>query len=506
MIGTVCDETTHGTSARSSNRECTNTMPISRPSAAPAAKPIAAVLSVYSAAPISEAPSGSPLAMGCVNAAPMSQTCGSERSLTSRQRKGGLCWIERPRPLIRQGSPASHFSSSQPTATRTKTSTTRTARRNRPRGRGRSTATVRRGAAATDPLPAIGLVRDRLVGDVECAVDDLEALGELLLGDREGRVRVDRVVRDHRVEVVPAEEARHRLHLVGRPVERRQGVVGLAAPDEVDDPEQPEAAVNADRGMAPVEVLVVTPHDLAHARGPLEEPVLLVHADRREGGGEADGVRAVRQPAVEHLLFERFRDVMPHPDGAERQVARREPLGHRDEVGNRVPVVDGEPLPGAAEAGHHLVGHHQDPVAVADLADALDVPVRRDEDAVRPDDRLEEYRGDRLRTLVPDHVLETLEALLDGPWLLLTPAVRVRVADDADEPRLVRPAPRVSRQRHRPERRSVVRAVPGEDLVAPGVVTGDLDRILDRLGAAEREEDLVDVARQDLGELLAETP
>ena len=82
--------------------------------------------------------------------------------------------------------------------------------------------------------------------------------------------------------------------------------------------------------------------------------------------------------------------------------------------------------------------------------------------------------------------------------------MRVRVADDADEARLVGPAARVAGQRHRPERRAVVGAVAGEDLVATGVVAGELDRVLDRLGAAEREEDLVHVAGQDLGELLAE--
>ena len=66
-------------------------------------------------------------------------------------------------------------------------------------------------------------------------------------------------------------------------------------------------------------------------------------------------------------------------------------------------------LPGPPEAGHDLVGDHEDAVAIADLADALEVTVRRDEDAVRADDRLEEDRGDGLRALVADDVLEALE-------------------------------------------------------------------------------------------------
>ena len=109
-----------------------------------------------------------------------------------------------------------------------------------------------------------------------------------------------------------------------------------------------------------------------------------------------------------------------------------------------------------------------------------------------------------LRALVADDVLEALEALRHRARLLLAPAVRVRVADDADDARLVRPAARVAGQGHRAERRPVVGAVAGEDLVAAGVVAGELDGVLDRLGAAEREEDLVQVAGQDLGQLRAE--
>ena len=77
-----------------------------------------------------------------------------------------------------------------------------------------------------------------------------------------------------------------------------------------------------------------------------------------------------------------------------------------------------------------------------------------------------------LGALVADDVLEALEALGHGTWFRLSPAVRVRVADDADDARLVRPAARVAGQRHRPQRRAVVRAVAGEDLVPAGRVRG----------------------------------
>ena len=169
-------------------------------------------------------------------------------------------------------------------------------------------------------------------------------------------------------------------------------------------------------------------------------------------------------------------------------------------------MIDREPAPGPAEPGHHLVADHQDPVAVAQLAHALDVAIGRDQDAVRPDDRLEEHGGDRVRPLVADDVLEALQRLRHGTGFCLSPAMRIGVADDADQPGLVRPAARVAGEGHRPHGRPVIRPVASEHLVATRDVARELDRVLDRLGATEREEDLVHVAGQDLCELLTQPP
>jgi len=45
---------------------------------------------------------------------------------------------------------------------------------------------------------------------------------------------------------------------------------------------------------------------------------------------------------------------------AERDVAGVDALGERDEIRGDVPMVDGEPLTAATEAGHDLVGDHDD--------------------------------------------------------------------------------------------------------------------------------------------------
>ncbi len=309
---------------------------------------------------------------------------------------------------------------------------------------------------------------------------------------------------EHRVQPRLAQELADRLHLVRGPVERRERGPRVAAPDEVDDPEQAQVAGRPDARMLGRQPAVVLAHDRVEAGRVVDQAVLLVDTDRGQRRREADRVAAVGQPAVEHLGLELLGQAVAHGDRAERQVRAGQALGHRHQVRGHAPVVDGEPATRSPEAGHDLVGDHQDVVAIADLAHAGDVAVGRDEDAVGPDDGLEEDRRDRLRALVADDVLEALQALGHGSRFRLAPAVRVRVADHADEAGLVRPAARVAGQGHGAHRGAVVRAVAGEDLVAAGRVAGQLDGVLDRLRAAEGEEHLVHVAGQDLGQLRPE--
>ena len=143
-------------------------------------------------------------------------------------------------------------------------------------------------------------------------------------------------------------------------------------------------------------------------------------------------------------------------------------------------------------------------MSVADLAQALHVAVGRDEDPVRADDGLHDDRGDGLRALVHQDVLGRLQDLADRIRVLLSPAVEIRDADDARDAGLGGPAPRIAGQRDGPGGAAVVGAVADGDLVAAGEHPRDLDRVLVRLGAAVREEERVDVAGRELGELRSE--
>src|SRR5690606_26812616 len=63
------------------------------------------------------------------------------------------------------------------------------------------------------PRLALRLTHDRLVRLLQRTVDDCEAFVELLLRDRQRRVREERVPAHERVEPMLAEERAERLHL-----------------------------------------------------------------------------------------------------------------------------------------------------------------------------------------------------------------------------------------------------------------------------------------------------
>ncbi len=86
----------------------------------------------------------------------------------------------------------------------------------------------------------------------------------------------------------------------------------------------------------------------------------------------------------------------------------------------------------------------------------------------------------------------------------LRAVVRIEHVHDAGHRGLVRPATRIAGERHHAGGRPVVRPVARHDLVPSRDHAGDLDRVLVRLGAAERVEGLLDVAGEQLGHLLPE--
>src|SRR5207237_2245310 len=159
-----------------------------------------------------------------------------------------------------------------------------------------------------------------------------------------------------------------------------------------------------------------------------------------------------------------------------------------------------EPPTGTAEAGHDLVEYEQDPVLVAERAQATEVAVRRHEDARGSRDGLDHDRRDVLGTLVPDHLLDVRERFLHIGAEHRAVGVGIQEVDDSGDARLRRPAAVVSAERHRALRLSVEGPPLREDLVAPGEEARDLDRVLVRFASAGGEDRFRQVARRDLRE------
>ena len=71
---------------------------------------------------------------------------------------------------------------------------------------------------------------------------------------------------------------------------------------------------------------------------------------------------------------ERLEDPVGGKHSADHAVRRGHSLRAGDQIGPDRVAVAAEPLAEPAESGDHLIGAEQDSVAVADLADALEVP------------------------------------------------------------------------------------------------------------------------------------
>ncbi len=238
----------------------------------------------------------------------------------------------------------------------------------------------------------------------------------------------------------------------------------------------------------------LAPEHGAQARGVLEQALVLVDLQGLERRGARERVRVVREAAREDLLVEVLRDALVHDDGADRRVAGGQALGGGDDVGHDVPVLEAERLAGAAEAGEDLVGDEQRALGVARAADERPVLGRGHEHAVGAGDGLEDDGGHRARALERHGGADVGGALaaagLDALAERAAIAVAVLDVDDAGEAGLDERAAPVAGERDRAHRRAVVAAVAADELLAPGDLARDLERVLVGLGAAEREEDL----------------
>ena len=209
-------------------------------------------------------------------------------------------------------------------------------------------------------------------------------------------------------------EERHRHQLAEdprlRPLDQAPRPASSLRLVELDRPEQSETAHVADDVVALEQRLRSLEQQVAEARGAFDQALLVQLVERGEAGGHGQVVRREGRAVADRVL-ERVEDVVvdltAHQARPHRHVAARERFRDGDDVGLEAPVLEGEHLPGASEAGLHLVQREVRPVPAAELLRALQV-ARRGEVHALALHGLDQEQGDILALQFP---LERVEVV-----------------------------------------------------------------------------------------------
>ena len=186
---------------------------------------------------------------------------------------------------------------------------------------------------------------------------------------------------------------------------------------------------------------------------------------------------------------------------AARDVRAVHALAHHQQVGDEAPVVAREHRPRAPEPGHHLVDDQQHAVRVADLAHQRPVALRRREVAADAEQRLRQERRHRAGRLRLDRGGEGVGS---GARVgAVAERIRRRDVDvpGHDRGQSRHPAHRHAGRAHRARGVAVVAPQAADHRRAGRVDLRPVqphqrERLLDRLRAARRERDAVEIAGQ----------
>src|SRR5215207_11688139 len=111
--------------------------------------------------------------------------------------------------------------------------------------------------------------------------------------------------------------------------------------------------------MSLFEVLEQSAHHSAHAARILDEIVVFINCDVCQSSSTRKRVAVVSQPTVEHILLKVIRNLASHTDCAELHVSTRQPLRHRDQIGNDFPVIDRKPLSRTTKTSHDFISDQE---------------------------------------------------------------------------------------------------------------------------------------------------
>ena len=278
----------------------------------------------------------------------------------------------------------------------------------------------------------------------------------------------------------------------------------LVGVDEFGAGHEAEAADVADDRVLLLDLAQAGAQLLAALLGILAEVMLLDVVEHGEAGCRRDGVAAERRGARARVGIGNLRR---RDEGRDRS-AVAECLGHRHDVRRHAEVLDGKQFARAREARLHFVDDEQRAMRRKDLLDALEVPLRRHDDARIALDRLRDERAWMAGRRGLDDVLDHVRAGEVTRFAILAEraAVAVRIRREVDAAyRLRVRAPHLDARHAHAELRAAVQAIAQrDDFAAACVDGGEQQRAFRRLRARRAEECLLQLARRDLRELFRE--
>ena len=202
-------------------------------------------------------------------------------------------------------------------------------------------------------------------------------------------------------------------------------------------------------------------------------------------------------------------DLLADGNAAQLDIAAGHALCKGNDIRHYIEVLKGKHLSGSAEACHDFIADHHNAELVADLPDARQIALRRNDNAVRAGDGLHLNGSDAVCALIDDLFPQLCQiisgCLFFGRKIQRFPVnIRVKKLDKARNARLQRIASRLTSQISGAERRTVIAPVTAEHLVSAGVHSGDLDGVFIGICAGIGEEHLAERIRQQVDDRLAQ--
>ena len=205
-------------------------------------------------------------------------------------------------------------------------------------------------------------------------------------------------------------------------------------------------------------------------------------------------------------------DMIAHDHAGHRHRPRRDALRKRDHVGNDAIAFRREGVTEPAEGGDHLIEDQQDAVLVANCAQPLQITFRRRQDAGRARHRLDNDGSDRRGVMQRNDALELVGFVLApirlaaGERLVLA-IIRCRQMVDAGQERAEEFAViDHAADGNAAEADAVIAALAADQPLARGLAANiviserDFKRGVCRFRSGIAEEDLVEIARREVGD------